>query len=183
MLTDGRDLESYGLTQACFKRLCVRGVGMDEAAAEPIFDHVVEVTRPIGILRVASTRAQLELPFQKTFERRGLRRFLLADRLDADKLISTLLQNAGLSLARKGEVVELLQREKETLIDIGHDQIVHGKDFTRALACWLDVAEEQIEPMLFLSMDFREIASRPNIAQVHGWMRQASTSGVSSPPN
>jgi hypothetical protein len=177
VLTDGRDLESYGLTQACFKRLCVRGIGMDEAAAEPVFGHVVEVTRPIGELRVASTRANLELPFQRTFERRGLRRFLLGDKLDirvnVDKLISTLLQNAGISLARKEEVVELLQRENETLAEIGNDQIVHGKDFTRALASFLELDEEQIERLLFLSMDFPEVASRPNIAQVHGWVRQA----------
>ncbi len=186
VLTDGRDLESYGLTQACVKRLCVRGVGMDEAAAEPVFDHVVKVTRPIGMLRVASTRARIELPFQRTFERRSVRKFLRGDQLDArvdvNKLISTLLQNAGLSLARTGEVVGLLQQRNETLIDIGHDQIVHGKDFTRALACCLGVDEEQSERLLFLSMDFREIASRLNIAQVHGWIRQASRSGVSSPP-
>jgi Protein of unknown function (DUF4435) len=179
VLTDGRDLESYGLTQACFKRLCVRGIGMDETAAKPVFDHVVEVTRPIGMLRVASTRAQLELPFQRTLERRGLRRFLLGDefdaRVDIEKLISTLLQNANLSLAKKGEVGKLLQRENEALRDIGHDQIVHGKDFTRALACCLDLDEKQIERLLFLSMDFPEIASRPNIAQVQGWVRQASS--------
>jgi Protein of unknown function (DUF4435) len=172
ILTDGRDLESYGLTRACFKRLCVRGIGMDQAAAEPVFDHVVEVTRPIGMLRVASRRANLELPFQRTFDKRGLGRFLLGHAgVDVDKLITTLLQNAGISLARKGEVVELLRRENETLAEIAHDQIVHGKDFMRALASFLELDEEQIERLVFLSMDFPEVASRPNIAQVHIWMK------------
>jgi hypothetical protein len=174
ILTDGRDLESYGLTRTCFKRLCVRGIGMDQAAAEPMFDHLVEVTRPIGMLRVASTRANLELPFQRTFGKRGLARFLLDDvGLDVDKLITTLLQNAGISLAKKGEVVELLRRENDTLAEIAHDQIVHRKDFMRALASFLGLDEEQIEPLVFLSMEFPEVALRPNIAEVHTWIKQA----------
>lgn len=175
VLTDGRDLESYGLTRACFKRLCVRGVGMDEVAAELVFDRVVKVTRPIGTLRVASMRAELELPFKRTFEKRDLRRFLLDDKsdvsVDVDKLISTLLQNAGISLARREEVFELLREENETLVEIAHDQIVHGKDFTRALASFLALDEDQIERLVFLSMDFLEVALRPNIAEVHSWIK------------
>jgi hypothetical protein len=147
---------------------------MDEAAAEPVLRHVVEVTRPIGILRVASQRVGLELPFQRTFEKRGLGRFLRGNkvnaRIDVDKLISTLLQNAGISLAKSGEVVELLRQGKETLANVGHEQIVHGKDFERALAFFLDLDEEQIERLLFLSMNLSEIALHPNIAQVRGWM-------------
>lgn len=174
VLTDGRDLESYGLTQGCLRRLCVQGLGMDEAAAEPVLGRVVEVTRPIGILRVAAQRAGLKFPFQRTFEKRGLGRFLCGNKADAhidvDKLISTLLQNAKISLAKAGEIVELLRQEKETMANIGHDQVVHGKDFMRALASFLDLDEEQIERLLFLSMDISEIALHPNIAQVRGWM-------------
>lgn len=176
IFTDGRDLECYGLTRACLKRLCVRGVGMDEVDAESIFDRVVKVTRPIGMLRVASTRADLELPFRRTFEKRGLRRFLLEDKsdvsVDVDKLIATLLQNAGISLARREEVAELLRTENERTAEFAHDQIVHGKDVTRAIASFLKLGEEQIEPLLFLSMEFSEIELRPNIAGVHRWIKQ-----------
>jgi len=172
VLTDGHDLESYGLTQACLMCLCVRGIGMEEAAAEGVLNRVVDATRPIGVLRVASARADLKLPFQRTFEaRRALRRFLVGDNLDIDRLISTLLQNAGISLARTGEVAELLRQETDRLSEIGHDQIVHGKDFTRALASFLDLDQGQTERLLFLSIDFADIASRPNIEQVRGWMR------------
>ena len=174
VLTDGRDLESYGLTQGCLTHLCVQGLGMDEVGAGPVLGRVVEVTRPIGILRIASQRVDLKLPFQRTFEKRGLGRFLCGNKIDAhvdvDKLISTLLQNAGISLSRTGEIVELLRQEKEMLENIGHDQIVHGKDFERALASFFDLDEEQIERLLFLSMNLSEIALHPNIAQVRGWM-------------
>jgi hypothetical protein len=175
VLTDGRDLESYGLTQACLMCLCVRGIGMEEVAAEAVLNRVVDVTRPIGVLRVASARADLKLPFQRTFEaRRDLRRFLVGDDLDVGRLISTLLQNAGISLARTQEVVELLRQENDRLTEVGHDQIVHGRDFTRALAYFFGLDEEQAERLLFLSIDFAEVASRPNIAQVSCWMRSAT---------
>jgi len=176
VFTDGRDLESYGLTQACLICLCVRGIGMDEVAAEAVLNRVVAVTRPIGVLRVASARADLKLPFQRTFEaRRDLRRFLIGDSLDIGRLVSTLLQNAGISLAKTDEVGELLRQETDRLSGVGHDQIVHGKDFTRALATFFGLDDGQAERLLFLSIDFADIASRPNIAQVRGWMRTVTS--------
>ena len=103
VLTDGRDLESYGLTVSCIEHLCVRGLAMDEEAAAPLFGQVISVARPIGILRVASERANMKLPFQRTLERRGLGRFVSVNeggaQLDMDRLVSTALQNAGISLS------------------------------------------------------------------------------------
>ena len=53
---------------------------------------------------------------------------------------------------------------------MGHDQVVHGKDFVRTLAYILKLDEDQIERLLFLSMNASEIALRPNVVQVQNWI-------------
>jgi hypothetical protein len=183
VLTDGRDLESYGLTHACFERLCVRGVGMDRAAAEAVFDRVIEATKPIGMLRVASMRTNLKLPFQRTLDKGRFAKFLVDNRrLDISRLITTLLQNAQISLAKISEVVELFRLESDNLDQIAIDQIVHGKDFIKALAFFLKFDEEQIERLIFLSMDFPEVASRTNISRVRIWIRQVTFDYLENSP-
>jgi len=175
VLTDSRDLESYGITARCIENLCVRGIAMDEVAATPLFGQVISVARPIGTLRVASERANMKLPFQRTLERRGLSRFISLNeggaQLDMDRLVSTMLQNAGISLAQLSEILGLQRNEEKSLAVLEHDQVVHGKDFVRTLACILRLDEDQIERLLFLSMDISEIALRPNIARVQTWIR------------
>ena len=178
VLTDGRDLESYGLTPAVLAQLCTIGMGTNEATGPQVFDRIVEVTRPIGLLRIASTRVYLKLPFQRTFESRGgIRRFLqgkkLGARLDMSRLITTLIQNSELSLAKVVEIGELLSQEIVTQAQVAHDQIVHGKDFMRSLAFFLDLDVEQAERLLFLSLNFAVITSRSNIALVRKWITAA----------
>ncbi len=184
MLTDGRDLESYGLTRSCIEHMCVRGIAMDEVAAASVFDQIIGVTRPIGTLRVAAARANMQLPFQRTLERRGLSKFVSVNnegaQLDMDRLVSTMLQNAGISLARLSEMVSLQRSEEENLALLDHDQVVHGKDFVRALACLLKLDEGQIERLLFLSMDESKIVLRPNIARVQTWILDQWTSGAAA---
>ncbi|HEV2173062.1 MAG TPA: hypothetical protein VGR71_05820, partial [Nitrospira sp.] len=103
--TDGRDLESYALTEPCLIRLCLQGFGASEPEASRLLPVVISVARPIGVLRILSAAGELRLPFRRTFERNGLRRFLDGKKfealLDVVRLVSTLMQNAKIPLSKK----------------------------------------------------------------------------------
>jgi hypothetical protein len=174
VLTDGHDLESYGLTTTCLEHLAKRGFQKRDDEAAYVLPWIVAITRPIGLLRIASARHALNLPFQRTFGR-GLSRFIvgayLAAMVDISRVISTLIQNAGISLARAGEIGDFLTEETQAQIVTDDYKIVHGKDFIRSLAWLFDIDQEDAEPMLFLSMNYAEIRAFPNIQKVEDWVR------------
>lgn len=176
VFTDGRDLESYGLTTECLARLATTGLRLDESEGVRAFLWVVEITRPIGILRIASERRRMELPFQRTF-RKGLSRFLVGEQysatLDMRRLISTLLQNAERSLSDVDEVMSFVDEEAGLQSSVETRKLSHGKDLVRSLACLYKIEESHVESMLFLSMDYSEIRRFPNIQTVISWISKA----------
>jgi hypothetical protein len=159
-------------------RLCVKGLALDETVAPRVLPFTVSVTRPIGALRVLSERNQLNLPFQRVFEDRGLRRFLSGDRFEAslntDRLITTLMQTAGISLSKKGEILDALERELAELKAKADSQIIHGKDFINLLAWLFDRSAKEIEAILFMSLEPIEMDEYPNFQQVRGWLENPS---------
>ncbi len=173
IFTDGRDLESYCLTETCLVRLAMTGFKKDHAEATQVLPWVVAIARPIGLLRIAAERQGLSLPFQRTFER-NFARFITGVRfaasLDETRLVSVLLQNASISLSRVAEVGELLADEARALARRQDHEIVHGKDFIRSLAWLFAAREDQVEPMLFLSLDYVGVRTLPNIQAVEAWI-------------
>jgi hypothetical protein len=70
--TDGRDLESYAISNNCLGHICNTGFATNRETGSALLSLLTELARPIGILRIASERAALGLPFQRTLsEQRG----------------------------------------------------------------------------------------------------------------
>lgn len=176
-LTDFRDLEAYGLADVCLDKLCSAGLTRKDGYGLAVFECAVRVSRPAGVLRVASERKTLKLPFQKTVEKDGLKRFLTKVGLDATldiaKLIRVLLQNSDHGLSKFSEVESLFEEELLKLANEVDAQIIHGKDFTFVLAAVLALDRDQIERLLFLSLDMGMVKSMPNVAKIEAWIRNA----------
>jgi hypothetical protein len=183
VLTDGRDLECYGLTSKCITRLSTVGFGKNEKEAAKIFEWVTRVNRPIGLLRLVSARAQLNnndhlssLPFQKTLETKSLSRFLEGKRISSSlnvmKLVKTLLQNGNISLNLEDELISLLKHEEKNHLVVCHHKIIHGKDFVRSLSYIFDIDEKGANAVLFSNIDYPEIKKLPNINSIMGWVEK-----------
>jgi hypothetical protein len=150
-LTDGRDLESYALSECCMIRLGLQGIGTPEHEAATLLSVVVAVTRPIGVLRIMAARKGIGLAFQRTLRESRIRRFLQGDylgvTLDVDRLLSTLLQNSNISLARKDDFSAWLAAETERCRRFEDNEIIHGKDFVAALASIFGMQPETMEKL------------------------------------
>jgi len=175
VITDGRDLESYGVSRPCIGKIVTAGLGIEESEANLYYDCLIKVTRPIGILRILSARRELNLPFTATLDDRFARYILGSSTgasLDRLKLLRALLQNRGTSLTNLGDYTALWDSEYSDLGGLADFLVVHGKDFCRAIAWLLEIPERAAEAMLFLSMDLNEIRSLPNIRMTERWVRQ-----------
>jgi len=177
-LTDGRDLESYGLNRTCMIRLSLTGLAISEAAAEQVLPCVLKLGRSIAMVRIASERKKLNLPFQRTIGKKELRKLVDDDGagsvINIDKLITTLHQNASMAIngARLEEVKGFVAAEEAGLKAFADDQVVHGKDATDILAWMFDAGAEEIERLWFACMNYQDIAAHPNISTVIAWLRR-----------
>jgi hypothetical protein len=119
----------------------------------------------------------MKLPFQDTLKRK-FHRFLAGANfeynLQARKLVSALLQNAGISLKKVDEVLAILDEESSRFVSEDDFQIVHGKDLISTLACVFRSTPEDITPILFLSIDYEIVRAHPNVASVEAWIRPAA---------
>lgn len=176
ILTDGRDLEAYGILAECIGDVCVAGFARENESSA-VLDLITRVCRPIGVIRVASARKKWRLGFQKTLAEKGFRR--LVDRtqpvisLDGDRLLTTLLQNSGVSISRKAEIVTLIEQETTALGHLPDFEVVHGKDLINALSAFFDRDGEHIETLLFMSIqgNLGKIRVMPNIRDAETWVR------------
>jgi hypothetical protein len=176
ILTDGRDLESYFFVGNCCEHVC-GVVRPSEPNGHAILERLVtSIARPLGLLRLASARHGLKLPFKKTLSKRGLDRFVVANginhELDIDVVVRTLLQNAGQSLSETADV--LLHYENEVLAQTGVDnnQIVHGKDLARLIAWKFDIPQSFAENFIMLALvaEVAAIRGQPNIQVAAAWL-------------
>jgi hypothetical protein len=175
LLTDGRDLESYFFLGNCCDHLC-SAVQPGTADAHAIFRELITtVARPLGILRVASTRHQLDLPFMRTLQK-GLGRFVIDNgstfELDIHAIIRTLLQNAGLSMSRASDVQTYYTNEKLSQLATPDNQIVHGKDLSQLIAWKYKITQSFAETfiMLALATETFIIRAEPNIRCAATWL-------------
>jgi hypothetical protein len=180
-LTDGRDLESYALSEHCMIRLCFLGIGASEIEAAGLLPVIAAVTRPIGVLRILSARERIGLAFQRTLRERRIRRFLRGDylgiTLDIERLMSALLQNSHISLTQKDAFLERLTAETERCSGFGDHQIIHGKDFIAALASIFDMPPETMEKFVFACIDIGEVRRFPNVQAVEDWIQERVSPG------
>ena len=104
VLTDGRDLEIYGLSCECLRQICVSGFARDDET-DLILSYTNQICRPLGILRITSKKNSMQLHFQKTMTDKNFRKLIRnvsgEFRLDMERLADILLQNSSLSLSEK----------------------------------------------------------------------------------
>jgi hypothetical protein len=138
-------------------------------------DLISSIARPLGVLRVASTRHELKLPFRRTLEK-GLGRYVAVEnparRLDVPKLCRALLQNAGRSLSELDEVITFFSAEDANQTGVPNSQLVHGKDLARLISWKFDIAYGFAENfiMLALATEAAVIRREPNIRIVGNWL-------------
>jgi len=173
ILTDGRDLESYTLSNSCFEKLWLTGVAGAVGEDKKLLSSVINLAKPIGILRVVSEKYQMNLPFQRLFEK-GWKRFLTGNRfdrtLDFKKLMRTLLQLKHNSLKDYDDLNRIFETENDSFNQFDSIQIIHGKDLIGILEVLLSIDRQLVETMLYLSLNYDEVRFYPNIMQVVTWI-------------
>ena len=172
-LTDNRDLESYTLSESCFERLWLTGVAGAIGGEKKLLSSVINFAKPIGILRVVSEKYQMDLPFQRLFEK-GWKRFLTGSRfnrtLDIKKLMRTLLQLKHNSLKEYETLNGIFDAERVYFSQFDSNQLVHGKDLIGLLEVLIGVERKSVESLLYLSLNYDKVRSYPNIKQMLKWI-------------
>jgi hypothetical protein len=177
ILTDGRDLESYFFLGNCCDHVCGVVQPNDPDGHTTLKGLISAIARPLGLLRLASERHGLELPFLKTFER-GLSRFIRANgsghELDMLAVARALMQNAGLSLTKIPDILGLYENEISAQETVRDNQLVHGKDLARVIAWKFSIPQSFAEHfvMLALATEVAAIRSEPNIQSAAAWLVQ-----------
>jgi len=172
-LTDGRDLESYTLSESCFEKLWLTGMAGTAGDDKKLLSSVIKLAKPIGILRVVSEKYHKDLPLQRVFEK-GWKRFLTGNRferkLDLKKLMRTLLQLKHNSLREYDELNQTFNVEQVYFNKFDSNQIIHGKDLIGILEVLIGIERKLVETMLYLSLNYDEVRCYPNIRQVSNWI-------------
>jgi hypothetical protein len=172
-MTDARDLESYTLSESGFEKLWLTGMAGAIGDEKKLFSSVIRLAKPIGILRVVSEKYQMDLPFQRLFEK-GWKRFLTGSRfyrkLDIKKLMRTLLQIKHNSLKEYEALNRIFEAEQVDFSQFDSNQIVHGKDLIGILEVLIGIDRKHVETMLYLSLNYDEVRSYPNIMQIYRWI-------------
>ncbi len=175
-LTDGRDLESYGLSESCIDRICTIGFPSSDHRGKALLSAVTAVVRPVGILRIGTRKTGLNLPFRQSMELKGFGRFISDGEnqptLDIEYLIRVLIQNAGLSMTLCKKVSDMQREAEAAYVTTPDEQLVHGKDLLMFLAWWFKVDASQIERLFFLSLanEGSKIVDRPSILATRQWL-------------
>ncbi|EPE6124709.1 DUF4435 domain-containing protein [Vibrio parahaemolyticus] len=174
LLTDYRDLESYCFSQVCITSLLDRGMAkVDTSNVPQIISSLSNLCRKIGLLRFISEREQLSLPFSKTFEKNGRKKFNKANSCNEDKLVTTLLQNSSLGLSQKDSVLDMLYKAEASHATIDCKYIVQGKDWTFFLADLISVPSDIIESLIFLALDYNSVKQEPQINEAVQFLEAA----------
>jgi len=182
ILTDGRDLEGYGFNDPCAHHICCIAFAKQESEVENLINSIIDAGRPIGLLRLAAVRADMNLPFQRVLEGdiRGFAKMVKKKiELDLQSMIGKLLQVAVSLNTEKAkgvqvsQILALIEEEGVKHNGIAHREIVHGKDLLAAAALYLDVDWTEMERHLFSAIAFHLniIRQEPNLSVAEAWVR------------
>jgi hypothetical protein len=174
--TDFRDLESYVLDQSKIRDCLQLGYGKDGAVADALYTSMITTARRVAALRLVSEALAIRLPVSAyrwirhvSFDSSGAIGFETAT------VISSLLQSAGISLSRKGEILEMVNRVQDELSLLGDREVVHGKDalilLTRQFKA-LGIATPDVSPTLWATFRQEDVAAFPVLAEVVAFLRR-----------
>lgn len=175
-LTDYRDLEAYVLALENVQTGLQLGYGQDATVAPEIFDSMVRVARRVAVLRLVSENLDLDLPISAHKWLRYVRcnRFGIID-LDEDGVISSLLQAAHVSLARKDEIAAYWTELFRALTTVDNRDIIHGKDamalLTRQFRS-LGVVTDDVTPVLWTTFRREYVREHSILIEVVEFLRR-----------
>ncbi|UTV29911.1 DUF4435 domain-containing protein [Photobacterium atrarenae] len=165
LLTDFRDLEAYCFQDACLNEFFETGLAKSNIDVQKIKENLVSLSLPIGFLRYVSEHEDLKLPFQKSFDKNGRRKFM--DRkqpiIDRSKLVTTLLQNAKVSVKECDRILGTLDDLTKTFETFEVRKIIQGKDWLFFLGELFDIPSDQVESQLFLALDYDSLTDFTNV--------------------
>jgi hypothetical protein len=92
---------------------------------------------------------------------------------DLVRLLRTLIQNAGISLAELDAVKAKFDSMTERLRGFSDVQVVHGKDLVSYLSSRLKLDSVAVEAMVFLSIAacLSEVRQLPALREAEAWVR------------
>lgn len=170
--TDYRDLESYCFSRECINEVISNGLAKQNFDIEKLLSDIKGICIPIGLLRAISEKNIYQLPFYKTFENKGRRKFLIKGefKLNIDKLVTTLVQNSRLEYSIKDEIISKLENELNKYAMEDEKNIIQGKDWFYYFSHILELEYDSIEAMMFLSLDYHELKSKPQIIKAVNYL-------------
>jgi hypothetical protein len=174
VLSDYRDLESYCFTEECLNKFISIGLAKTQINIVELLQDIINICSPLGFLRYISESSNRNLPFQKTFDGNGRKKYMCVrtKSLKNDNLIRTLLQNARISLNDLPIVKsELLLIIDESNIDIR--KVIHGKDWLFYLSMYLSLCPDSIESQLFLSLDYSSLETETSLCEIISYLKAA----------
>ncbi|MET3780509.1 hypothetical protein ABIC32_001154 [Brevundimonas sp. 1080] len=180
IMTDFRDLESYGLVDHCTETLCRDQFAKPDASIQELRELVDEVGRALAAVRLASHRNGLNLPFSETFKRDGGKRFSVKvagspamRRLEIPRLIAGLLNPHG-RMADAHEVTRFVDAEVRATSLMDLKDVVHGKDLCAILSWYFETSFDVAQALLFgaIYADLPRLRLLPRLADTEAWVRQ-----------
>jgi hypothetical protein len=166
LMSDGRDLESYVLTEKNLQKVIKVGCGIAELEAATVLPAVMELARRMAAMRVMSDRKGWKLPFARggwtgaiTSNRRSVG-------LNNRRALASLLQSAKVSLKELNGAlseIDVIMEEQRQMPDI---EVVRGKDamiFLGAILRHHGVDPRDTDKLMWTSLDERSIDQYPNL--------------------
>lgn len=172
-LTDKRDLEGYILRPECIEKIVRLGHLNDRLDVDAILQQATSLGREVGILRLMSDLDKRDLPFQRTDLKRHLRAAKSVVHLNFEGYVTALLQNAGISLKERSEIVNRHHEVAEAYSHVDDVQLIHGKDAIVALGDLLHangLPSQDTGRLLRCSYERQWITENPYLERVYNFL-------------
>jgi len=172
ILTDYRDLESYGFSIECIEEIVTTGLAKEKLSTAKIIDNLIKIAYPIGVLRILSDDGTLKLGFSKTFKENGRKKYIDHSKheLKIDDLLRSLLQNSSISLGMLANYQEQLSLKCINLDNLDKKLIIHGKDWLFFLGIELNINPTEVEPLVFMGINYECLCLMPSINIVRTYL-------------
>jgi hypothetical protein len=172
-LTDKRDMEGYLLREECFRKAMVVGHGIETLSPQGLLREVQKNGRTLGLLRLVSEVDQLRLPFHELRLERYIDVKNQTLSIKIDRLLQTLLQNAGLTIKRRDGILRRFEQLKEEYSSVPDSELIHGKDALRLYEVALEKhgGDPKASSALWATFERAWVEGYPTLGRVCGFLK------------
>ncbi|GAA0384446.1 hypothetical protein GCM10009093_09230 [Brevundimonas terrae] len=174
--TDYRDMESYYIVMNGIDDVCsVYGLNKEDVRA-----CYVRMLKPLYSLRYTSIVSGLHLPINDTisekFGKYVLGKNIKEYSINLDKIITSSLQNANISISKKHTVLEEVNKVLSSIEDKEVPFVIHGKDLVGFISHLtrdsFEVSSKSI--LLFLLAKVDDLRAMPNVSNLVSWVEEST---------